>query len=232
MTTGSTPEALRSGLRRLATGLIAYGLVGLAFALVATAALVWAGGRLSDVGGRVETQVAAVVDTLDRTSTALRDAGTSATSFAVTMERTPPAVRQTAETIGVLRADLLLVEGQLFQIEILGRRPLGSVAEAFGRMASNLDGLDTQLALIAADLEGNRTALLANSASLGSLGVRVGLIADDLRGGAVEDGVEDLRTTVTVMASLLVAWMAVPAAGAVWLGWSLRRALGRDEASD
>lgn len=229
MTSAPPPGSLRAVLRRLATGLIVYGLVGLVLAVIALIAVVWAGGRLMSVGDRVETQIAAVVETLDRTSVALADAGTSATSFSVTMERTPPVVRQTAQAIADVRTDLRAAENQFSQVEILGRRPLGGVADAFGRMAANLDGLDERLGLIATDLESNRAALLANATSLGALGARLGLVADDLRGGVVEDGFADLRSSASILALVLLVWMTIPGAGALWLGWWLRRSVGRED---
>ena len=226
MTSTPTPGPLRAVLRRLAAGLIVYGVIGLVLALVALIAVVWAGGRLDAVGGRVETQIAAVVETLDRTSLALADAGTSATSFSVTMERTPPVVRQTAQAIADVRTDLRAAENQFSQLQILGQRPLANVADSFGRMAANLDGLDERLGLIATDLESNRGALLANATSLSALGARLGLVADDLRGGVVEEGFADLRSSATVLAIVLLIWMTIPAAGALWLGWWLRREVG------
>jgi hypothetical protein len=226
VTSTPTPGPLRAVLRRLAAGLIVYGVIGLVLALVALIAVVWAGGRLDAVGGRVETQIAAVVETLDRTSLALADAGTSATSFSVTMERTPPVVRQTAQAIADVRTDLRAAENQFSQLQILGQRPLANVADSFGRMAANLDGLDERLSLIATDLESNRGALLANATSLSALGARLGLVADDLRGGVVEAGFADLRSSATVLAIVLLIWMTIPAAGALWLGWWLRREVG------
>ncbi|MDP9484073.1 MAG: hypothetical protein M3P84_12730 [Chloroflexota bacterium] len=224
----SSPGSLRAGLRRLATGLIAYGIAGVVLAVLAGIALGWAGGRLGSVGGRVETQVAGIVATLDRTSAALRDAGSSATSFSGTMERTPPVVRQTAQTIADLRTDLLAVEQQLAQVQILGSRPLGTVADGFGRMAANLEGLDVQLEVIAADLDSNRTALVTNAASLTLLGESIGLMADDLEGGVVEDGLADLRASIMVLAVVLIVWIAIPAIGALWLGWWLRSEVGEE----
>ena len=100
-----------------------------------------------------------IVATLDQTALVLSSMGTSATSFSGTLERTPPAVRQTAQTVVNLRANLILVEGQLAGINILGARPLGDVANLFGQMATDLEGLDTRLEAIAADLDNNRTAL-------------------------------------------------------------------------
>lgn len=217
---------LRVGLRRVSSGLIAYGVVGLTIALIGSIALVWAGVRVGAVAARAGEQVASIVTTLDATSTALTDASASATSFALTLERTPPAVRQTAATVRDLHADLRSVEQQLGGVSILGSRPLGGVASVFGRMAANVEGLDGQLGLIADDLDGNRGALIANSRSLLAVGVRLSDAADDLRGGVVEDGLADVQALLTITLLLLVVWTAVPAAGALLLGWWLRRELG------
>jgi hypothetical protein len=222
VTDGARPGSLRAGLRRLATGLIVYGVIGLILASVATVALVAAGGRLASLGGRVEERLETVVAALDRTSSALADASSSATSFSFTIERTPPAIRQTAQTIADLRADLRSVQAQMGAIQILGRQPLSGVSDAFGRMATNLDGLDTRLELIASDLEGNRAALVSNAASLGALGDQMAVIAADLETGVVQDSLDDVRIAITIISIVLIVWMTIPAAGALWLGrWLL-----------
>jgi hypothetical protein len=217
---------LRPGLRRLAGGLIAYGVIGLAIALLGLVAMVWLSGRVGGLTARTATQVSTIVETLDRTSTALTEASISATSFAATLERTAPAVRQVGQAIGDLRGNLRSVEDQLGNIAIFGSRPFGSVAGQFGQMATDLEGLDSQLALIAGDLEGNRSALALNSVSLASIGERLRGIAEDVRSGTAGDGLDDLGVVVTLLSMLLVVWVALPAIGALWLGWWLRRVLG------
>src|SRR5688500_9288310 len=110
---GRRPLTLRRGLRRLSTGLIAYGLIGLALALVGAFALVWVGGRAGAMADRTGEQVESIVPTLDETARVLSSMGTSATSFSGPLDRTPPGVRQTAQTVANLRANLILVQGQL-----------------------------------------------------------------------------------------------------------------------
>jgi hypothetical protein len=214
---------LRGGLRRLSTGLIAYGLVGIALTLIGLVALVWVGGRVSGIADRTGEQVESIVATLDSTAVVLERAGTSATSFAGTLERTPPAVRQTAVTVANLRSNLVLVEGQLAAISILGSQPLRNVADLFGQMAADLEGLDGRLETIATDLDNNRTALVDNSASLQALGTELEDVADDLRAGVIEESLADVQLILTVLAILLIAWTALPALAALGLGWWIRR---------
>jgi Kef-type K+ transport system membrane component KefB len=214
----------RAGLRRLSTGLIGYGLVGVVIAVVGLIAVVWLSGRIGGLSDRTATQLSTIVDTIDETSTALSDAGASATSFSTTLDRTVPAVRQVAAAIGNLRS----VEDQLGRVQILGNRPFDTVASQFGQMASDLEGLDTQLGQIADDLDGNRAALTANARSLAAIGERLGGIGEDLGSGVVGERLDDLQTVVTLLSLLLVVAVAFPAIGALWLGWSLRRTIGSD----
>jgi hypothetical protein len=222
--TTMTPRLGRS-LRRLSTALIAYGLIGLLAAALGLVALSWLGGRLAAAADRTSAQVDAIITTLDTTSDVLADASDAAVSFGVTLERTPPVVRQAADTIGNLQANLRSVEQQLDSIAILGSRPLGGVAGVFGQMATDISGLDTRLGLIADSLEEDKAALLANAESLAALGAQLGNLADGLRGGIVEESFADVQAVLTVMLLLLVAWTAVPAVGALGVGIWLRRDL-------
>ena len=219
------PLTLRRGLRRLSTGLIAYGLIGLALAFMGAFALAWVGGRVGAVADRTGEQVESIVSTLDETANVLASMGTSATSFSGTLERTPPAVRQTATTVANLRSNLTLVQGQLAAINILGARPLADAANLFGQMAADLEGLDGRLEVIAADLDANRTALLENSTRLQALGTELDGVADGLRAGSIEESLADVQLILLVLSGLLVVWALLPAVGALGLGWWLRREL-------
>jgi hypothetical protein len=216
---------LRAGLRRLSTGLLVYGIVGLLLALLGMASLVWVNGRMSALADRVDAEVAQLADAVESSATALQDAGASARSFTSTLERTPPSVRQAALTIRNLRPSLRDLESQLSAINILGSQPFGRAAALFGTMATDLEGLDTRLDLIATDLEGNRSALLANAGSLDALGTRLAAQADRLRSGTVADSLDDLRLLLLLALVAFVVWTAVPAVGALALGWWLRREL-------
>ena len=220
------PLALRRGLRRLSVGLIAYGAIGLAIALLGLVGLLYVAGRIGDLADRATTQVESLIATIDSSATVLDDAGGSARSFAVTLERTPPTVRQAAQTVGSMQANLRDIEGQLAAVAILGSRPLSGTAARFGEMATNLEGLDTRLSLIASDLEQNRDRLLTNAASLTRLGERLDTIAAELRAGFVSDSLADLTVVPMVVVGLLVLWGLAPAVGALALGLWLRRTLG------
>jgi hypothetical protein len=181
---------------------------------------------------RAAAQVELAATVLDQTANVLGDASASASSFALTMERTPPTVRQAAQTVGNLQASLRELETQLNALTILGTRPLANAAAKFGQMATDLNGLDTRLDLIASDLEGNRDALLANSSSLAALSDRVAALAASLRGGAVTDSIADVGAILRVMILVLAVWTAVPAVGALGLGLWIRAEVNPDDDDD
>lgn len=216
-----------AALRRVSTGLLVYGAVGLAVAALGLVALLWVSGRVATLSERTATQVEELALTLEASSAALADAGTSAVSFAVTLERTPPSVRQAAQTVANLEGNLRATADQLASISILGSQPLGQVAGLFGQMATDLDGLDTRLEAIATDLESNKGALLTNAQSLRATGARLDSLAVDLRGGIVEESFADVSAVLTVLALALVLVTALPAIGALAFGWWLRSALPR-----
>jgi hypothetical protein len=216
---------LAVGLRRASTGLLIYGAVGLLVAALGLVALVWVGGRVATLSERTAAQVEELALTLEASADALDDAATSAVSFALTLERTPPTIRQAAQTVGNLQTNLRLTADQLASVSILGSNPLGQVATLFSQMASDLDGLDTRLELIATDLEGNKTALLANAESLRVTAVRLDSLAAGLRGGFVEDSFDDVAAVLTILALALILVTALPAIGALAFGWWLRRTI-------
>ena len=117
------------------------------------------------------------------------------------------------------------MSSQLGLFSILGANPLSGVATIFGSIADGLEGLDTALSTVAADLGDNHDKLLTNAESLDALGLRLATVADELREGVVQDGLADVQLIATLLGFIFVIWTAVPAIGALFLGSWLRREL-------
>jgi hypothetical protein len=218
---------LRGGLRRLSAGLIAYGILGLVVAAIGFGALVWVNGRVTNLRGEVATTLAQEAATMELAARVIHDASRTAQSFTLTVDQSSQAVSSAAETIAEVRSDLIALEAQLRSVNILGATPLSSPADAVGRIASSMDGLDTQLSLIADSLQGNRGALAANATSLGQLGDVTDAYAARLGAGVIEDSLGDLQRVISVAMFVIAAWSVVPAVGALVLGIWLRREAGR-----
>lgn len=227
----SRPLSLRGGLHRLSRGLIAYGIIGLVVAAIGFGAMVWVNGRISDL--RVEAEVTAtrLATTVGLAATVLRGASTTARSFSETLDQAAEAVSAAAPTMTETRSDLSALEAQLRSVNILGATPLSSPADAVGRIAVSLEGLDTQLSLIAIDLRGNRDALAANAASLNQLGDSTRALGTRLGPSVGQDAFGEVQQVIAIALLMFAAWSFVPAVGALALGVWLRRELGRSQSA-
>jgi hypothetical protein len=219
---------LRGGLRRLSTGLIAYGLLGMAVAAVGFGGLVWVDGRVSALRGEVETTLRQESTVVALAGEVLRDAATTVRTFDETVGQSSRAVTAAAATITEARSDLVALEAQLRSFNILGATPLSSSADAVGRIATSMGGLDTQLPVVAGSLDRNRVALAANATSLDQLGDAAETLAARLRSGVVDDSLGELQLLISVTLLVFSAWSLLPALGALALGLWLRRTLGVD----
>jgi hypothetical protein len=219
------PLHLRGGLRRLSTGAIAYGVIGLVVAILGLVALAWVHGRVDTLAGRVGSTVDELATTVDRTAVVLHDASTTAQSFGVTLTSSADAVAATGGSLAEVSSDLHDLEAQLGSFSVLGATPLTSAANAVGRIAASLDGIEVRLTTIGQSLSGNTDALAANAASLGALGDSMQTLAARLRSGSIESSLDDLQTVLVVVFVVFAGWTAVPAVGALAFGMWLRRTL-------
>jgi hypothetical protein len=225
------PLGLRGGLHRFSRGLIAYGILGLAVAAIGFGALVWVNGRVANLRRDVDTTLARRATTMELAAKVIHDASTTAQSFTVTVDQSSQAIVSAADTITEVRSDLTALEAQLRSVSILGASPLSSSADAVGRIATSMEGLDTRLSLIADSLSGDQQALAGNATSLGRLADATDELAARLGSGVVEDSLGDLQRLIAVTLLVLAIWSVVPAVGALVLGVWLRRELGRSRSA-
>jgi hypothetical protein len=220
------PLGLRLGLRRLSTGLLAYGAIGMVLVVLGLIATIWVGGRLGSLSDRLSTQVESVAATLESSGAALTDAGATASSFSTTLTETSQALDGAAASIATVSPKLADLEAQFRSINILGNQPLANAADVIASINTSLTGLDTRLHAISTSLTDNQAKLEANATSLTALGTRLTTLAGELRSGVVDDSLDDVRLVVVVSLLLLLTWTALPAVGALALGEWLRRTLG------
>jgi len=220
---GGAPGAWR-GLSR---GLIAYGVVGLLVAAIGLGAMVWVNGRISAVRAEARTTVAQLAGTIEVAAIVLRGASTTADSFSGTIEGSGRAVVAAAGTIAEVRADLASVESQLRSINIFGATPLASAADAVARIGASMEGLDSELPLIADDLEANREALARNADTLTELATGASSLADRLDPSTGQDSLDDVQRVMALTLLMFAAWAFVPALGALGLGIWIARQLRR-----
>ena len=229
-----TPDAIKDpgsgALRRLSQGLIAYGLVGLVLATVGLGAMVWVNGRISSLRAGADATVAQAATTMHITAIVLRSASATAQSFSGTADQSAQAVSSAGAAITEVRADLIALEVQLRSVSFLGATPLSSSADAVGRIAAGMGGLDAQIPEIAASLNGNRDALGGNATALNTLADSTEALAARLGPGLGQDSLGDVQPVIAITLLVFAVWSFVPALGALALGIWMRRSAARPRA--
>ena len=215
----------RPALRRLTRGLLAYGVVGLILSIAAAIAILLAVGRLSAVGATVGRGADQLGTVLARMTTVLDGAATSAASFGTTIDNGSSALTAAAVDIRAIVPQLRDIESQANAIDILGAKPLAPLAGLFGQIAGQLGDLDGRLDTVATNLSENRGALTTNAAALSALADETRTLADRLAPDTLTQVVDDARWFAIALLIVVLAGVAVPAAGALAFGWWLRREL-------
>jgi ABC-type transporter Mla subunit MlaD len=126
-------------------------------------------------------------------------------------------------TITEVRSELAALEAQLRSVNLLGATPLASSADAVRRIADSMDGLETQIPVVADGLKGNRDALAGNAAALGELADGAASLAGRLGPSVGQDSLDDMQQVITLTLLMFAAWAFVPALAALGLGAWLRR---------
>ena len=213
----------RRGLARLANALVAYGIIGLIAAAIGFAALIAASGRIGSLGDRIVSEAVSLDAIIVRTADVLDDAAATAASFGPTVAQTSTTVRDAASAVHDIGPRLLDLETQANAIEIFGSRPVAPLGQLFGKIASDISGLDDQLDGIATQLDQNQAALTANAKSLSALADVVRAYTGRLKPEAIDAGIDEARRLLLLTLALFIGWTAVPAVGALIVGRWMRR---------
>ncbi len=209
----------------MSRGLIAYGIVGLVVASIGLGSMVWVNGRISQVRSDAEATLTRLATTTQLAAVVLRGASETATSLGGTVEQSSQAVSSAAQTIAQVETELVTLDAQLRSVNFFGATPLASAADAVGRIATSIHGLEVQLPLIAGDLEGNRDALRRNAVTISSLASSTDTLAARLGPSAGQDSLDDIQRVIAITLLMFAAWAFVPAVGALAFGLWLRRRL-------
>jgi hypothetical protein len=219
------PLDLRRGLQQLSRGLVIYGVIGIVMAAIAFGALIWVNGRIGGLRSEVETTIGQLATTTANTSDALRDASTTAKTFSSTLGQASDALPAMSTRIVTLQSGLGSLESTLRSVNILGAAPLGGAADSVANISASLNGIDTQLAIVATALKANSDALGTNATSLGTLADSTQALATRLGSGQVQDSLGDVQMVVVVVLLVFTLLSLVPAVGALIFGMWLRRGL-------
>ncbi len=213
-------------LRRLAAGLIAYGVAGLLVLGVGSVIAAGSFGTIAPLSSSLESERLQLVQTLRATSRAMDDAAVSVGDLNQSLDQARASSQQAAtiaRTVSVTMRGLADAMG----VDILGSRPLLALGDGFRQSADELNALGTSLDNVTQSLARNRADLETGSAGLAALRREVDTLADSVQGMAPFADTSTSATTLRIAFAALVLWLAVPAVASLIAGVLLWRSTGR-----
>jgi hypothetical protein len=191
-----------------AWGLIAYGILGLVLAV--------AGATLGmDAGGRLEVLAASSDATLGAAARATRAAGDAFASVDASLEDAEASAGQAATLAAEASATLDSLSSAM-ALSIFGTQPLRPLADDFATSADQAEELAATLDEVGGSLSDTR-------ADAAVIGVELEGLGDELE--ALREATPNEPIPVRALVGLLVAWLALPAVGALVAGVTLLRAV-------
>ena len=219
------------GLRALGAVLIAYGLSG----LVLLGLVGWAIGEPIDqivrLGQSVESQRAAALDALERTSETLADAAAGVGNMDGSLSQAQTATDQSSGLARGMAASMYEL-AQAMTLTVFGIQPLVGLSPGFRQTGDNMLVLADDLSSISTALDRNRQDATTVARSLDELAGAVDDLTDELRGGpGVEIAPETARMARVGILAVLV-WLGLMAVAAVAVGLYLWRLASREQPPD
>jgi hypothetical protein len=218
-----------AGARRLARGLLVYGIAGCVLGAVGLVVALALLARLAIAGGDILPRVDTIAATIDATARAMDDAASTSRSAATTIETTMPSVSGLADTVDRTGPTLGRMGSALQSFSILGSQPLADAGTQFVALSADLKDLGPQLRGLSDGLTPNAATLRESAASFTRLAAELRSARDTLSGGVVQGGVVEVLGAALLLIVALIAWVLLPAVGAIVLGvWLLRRVAPED----
>ena len=194
--------------RRLAWGLIVYGLLGLVLVV---------GGALIGLqaAGRVERLASAADGALIAAARSTRAAAESFTNIDGSLANAQLSADQAAVLAGEASGTLDAL-AESMRLSIFGSQPLLPLAAEFETSAEQAAELAVTLGSVGGSLDATR-------ADVEIIGTELGLLADELEALRGADSDAGTGPSLTLFIGLLLAWLAVPAVGAFLFGLAILR---------
>jgi hypothetical protein len=211
--------------RQVGLGLIAFGLAGILLIVLAAALVIGSLGAAAGLASSLEQQRSDLVDLLEPAAAALGQSATTAGNASASLTATAAAAGDAADLTEQLATSMDALS-QAASVQVFGTRPFGAAASSLGDVAARSRQLSVDLRTTQTSISGNVTDSAAVAAELRTLASQLEELrkrATETEGSAfVGQGMLDLTRVILLG---LLAWLAVPAVAALWLGSRLRRPL-------
>jgi len=208
--------------RRAGTGLLVFGVIGIALAGLIALALVGTAIAARDLDERLMAEQAQLAETIDELATTTAAVVASMENAAATLDTSSTSILHARDVLDALAsATTSLADG--LEISILGSQPFAGAAARFRTFSE-------QVAIFREDAAGISDRLITNADDMSALAVRVESMETRLR-----DYADRIATSTRIgaigtwiaagvlLGGLLASWLAVAAGACAWAGWRLRK---------
>jgi hypothetical protein len=215
-------ERLGLDVRRIGTAMVAFGLVGMVIAGIVAVGLISGAVAARNLDERLVTEQARLVTTLARVDSTMQQLVTTTDNAGDTLATTSGTLVAAGDVLGRV-GDTAQDLSTSIDISILGSRPLASASARFAELATEVRSFQGDAIRLSENLA-------VNAANVDDLATELDLLREEVaavsaRVAAFEATGELVSLLVggILLLGLLVAWLAVAAAGCAWLGLRLRR---------
>lgn len=215
-----SPLIGRTSGRRLqvfGAGLIVYGLIGIVVFVLVALGVSRPLARVAELTHSVDEDIAALVDTMEKTESTVRRMSTSVQGMDESLGAAQTAVTRSSDIATALSATMLGLSDAM-NISILGSQPLSGLAAGFENAASQISLLSQDLASISTALGTNRADVIATSDSLVELADSVATLTDTVDSGPDLAISDDTLDAVKLGVWAISGWLALLALGCTVLG--------------
>jgi hypothetical protein len=216
-------EVLGLPARRLGNGMVAFGVVGLV--VTAILAVTWLGGlvALQDLDDRLEDDRQAVAVALGNTANLMASTATALEDVTGSMDSMGAALTDAADLLDRLASTTASLADSL-NVTILGQQPFAGAVENLDSIADDLVTFAGHSGTLASDLETLEPSLASLAADLRTVEESVSSLATRVEEFSGVERLVGLVRLYVLLSALLAAWLAVLAAGCIWVGRQLQAA--------
>jgi hypothetical protein len=207
--------------RRVGTGLLVFGLVGVALAGVMAAGLVGGAVAARNLDESLAADQRRLVTTLDGLTVMIDRLAVTTGNAGRTLDASTDVVTHAGDALDRL-ATISDDLGTSLDVSILGTRPLASAAEQFAGLGVQVRVISADLDALGARLDTNATDVAAIALEIERVETRVAELSQRIAALGRTSEVVSLIVGGIFLGGLLVAWLAVAAAVCAWIGWRLR----------
>jgi hypothetical protein len=215
-------DMLGLDVRRLGTGLVVFGLVGMLVAGLVAVGLV--GGALAarNLDERLAAEQARLVQSLERVDSTMARLVTTTANGATTLTTTSETLGSAGDVLGRL-GDTAEELSTSIDISIFGSRPLAGAAARFGELAVQARIFEQDAVRLSDNLAVNATDADALAGEIELLRGELESVATRVAEAEATGEIVRLLVGATLLLAALAGWLAVAGALCAWLGLRLRR---------